>query len=57
MINGKAKGKCSAKEHLLVRYDFEEEVFEVFAIHPVGLNNQTICREDGFVKLNQLDQL
>ena len=42
---------------MIVRYDFEEEVFEALAIQPVGLNAQTIDRSDGFVILNQLDQI
>ena len=46
-----------AKEHLVVRYDFTEEVFEVLAIHPVSLSGRTISRDDGFVQLNHLDQI
>ena len=42
---------------MVVRYNFVDEVFEALAIHPVGLNAKTIDRDDGFVKLNQLDQI
>lgn len=47
--------KSVAREHMLLRYDFECEKFEVMALAPFLVNGQVIDQSNGFITLKALD--
>lgn len=49
--------KSISKEHLILRYDFEDEQFQLLALCPLSLNNTTIDITSGFVPIKALDQV
>ncbi len=48
---------CSAKEHLILRYNIDTISFEVLALVPTGLNSITIDMSVGFVQIKPTDRL
>ena len=47
----------SSKEHLILRYNFESEVFEAYAVAPIILNGTRKDKTDRFITVKALDQI
>ena len=46
-----------AKEHMIIRYNFEAEVFEVLALAPILINGAVVDKTQGFITIKALDQI
>lgn len=49
--------KSIAPDHIIIRYNVKTQHFEALFLQPTGLNDETVQKQNGFVRIKALDKI